>query len=92
MMERSSSQNRDDEGLEKQLLAQMLAAERVYRAAAAEYKKVKEEFGLILDHPDGILAVRRSARKEHDALAKYFRTLQAFADLVLHRKRAPYQS
>jgi hypothetical protein len=91
-MDHSPSQYRPDVNLEKQLLKQMLAAESAYRAAAADYQKVRSEYGLMLDYPDGILAVRRSARKEHGALTKYSRALRTYADAVLHRKRAADQS
>jgi hypothetical protein len=86
-MESSPSPNCDDEHLEQKLLGQMQAAERRYRAAAAEYRRIKAEYGAMLDHPDGIYSVRHGARKEREALSRYLRILKAFSDMVLQRRR-----
>lgn len=88
-MESSPSPNCDDEHLEQKLLEQMRAAEKAYRAAASEYRRLTAEFGDMLDHPDGVYSVRQGAKQEREALSRYLRALKAFSEMVLQRRRPP---
>ena len=57
--------------LEQQLLEAMKAAEKAYRAASAEHKKIRTEFGNMLDHPDGAHAEHQAAKGERVAFENY---------------------
>jgi len=79
----SPSLKDDRERFEQELLKQMRAAEKTYGRALAEHAKVRAEFGNMLDHPE----CRHTAEKESLALENYARALEAFTDLILHRRR-----
>ena len=81
--------NIERERLEKKLLEKMQAAERAYRAAAAEYKSIRAEFADMLDHPDGTAAVSQAALHERVAVENYRRALRAFTDFILHGRLPP---
>ena len=81
-----SPQN-ERERLEKQLLEEMNAAKKAYRAASEEYDKVRTEFRHMLNHPDGAHAVHQAAKKERLALENYGHALKAFSDLRVHGQR-----
>ena len=82
------SQQHEREQLKQQLLGGMRVTWEAYRAASEEYRKIRSEFGDMLDHPDGAHAVHEAAKKEQVALENYARALRAFTDLTL-RGRPP---
>ena len=75
------------ERLEQQLLGKMQVTWGSYRTASEDYRKIRSEFGDMLDHPDGAHAVNVAARKERVALENYARALKAFTDLTLRGRR-----
>ena len=78
------SQRHDHERLEQQLLQEVLAAARAYRSATAEYTKVRNEYGNMLDCVDGSHAVHNAAKQERVARENYARALMAFNEFVVH--------
>ena len=73
--------------LEQQLLEEMQAAEKAYSDTVSEHRKIRTEFGDMLDHPDSVHAVNQAANKERRALEKYARALRAFTDSTVDGRR-----
>ena len=85
-MGRAPAPHDDEERLEQRLLEEMHNAEKAYRLAIAERKRVTAEYGAMLDHPDGAHALHQSVKNERVALENYTRALKAFSDLVVHER------
>jgi hypothetical protein len=68
--------------LERQLLAKLHSAEKLYRATSEEHRAVIEEFGGMKAHPEGAAALHRPAMNEGRALERYSAALKAYTDLV----------
>ena len=69
-MESSPPRQIDDQRIERQLLEQVQTAHEAFCVASAEYRRLRAEFGEMLDHPDGSHAVRQSAARERAALGR----------------------
>jgi hypothetical protein len=75
------------ERIERELLAELKRAEKAYRAASAEYLKVKEEYTGMFATSDGALALHKAAVAERMALEKYISVLKEFSALIIDGRR-----
>ncbi len=69
--------------LEEKLLGDVRVAEAAYRAAAAEFQHLREEYGDALGTVDGAYAVHAAARRERIMLQQYSRVLKAFSKFIM---------
>jgi hypothetical protein len=71
----------DREQVADTLFERLGAAANEYYAALGEYRKVVEEFGDMLDQPEGTSALQQAARRERDANQNYRAALNAIGML-----------
>jgi DNA-binding NarL/FixJ family response regulator len=77
--------NEERQRIEQKLLADLQDAKRLYHACMADCESARQQFGGMLDHPDGTAALHTTATRERLALQRYRAARNAYNNFVLEQ-------